>query len=201
MGWLITFGILALIAILPIGLRLIYDSGGFRVSFLCGMLSFRLHWPEKNNKKESKQNHTKANAKNSPKTNNTDQKGGKWTDFLPLVKIFLSFLGSLRRKIRIKKLYLNVIMASDDPCDLGIHYAKAWTAVGSLLPLLEQVFTIKSKDVEIQCDFTAESTLVRFRADVMISFGRLVCLVVKYGVKALLEYNKIINLRKGGADS
>ena len=36
MGWLITFGILALLAILPLGAKVVYDASGFGLDVIAG---------------------------------------------------------------------------------------------------------------------------------------------------------------------
>ena len=77
------------------------------------------------------------------------KKGGKVTDFLPLVKVALDFLGDFRRKLRIKHLELQLCMAGDDPCDLALNYGKAWAAVGNLIPQLERFFVIKKRDFSV----------------------------------------------------
>ena len=127
------------------------------------------------------------------------KKGGSLTDFLPLVKVALDFLGDFRRKLRLDNLYLRLILASSDPCDLAVNYGKTWAAVGNLLPVLEQCFVIKKRDVEVECDFTASETLVIARIDVTITLGRLISLIVVYAVRALKEFIILRNKRKGGA--
>ena len=111
----------------------------------------------------------------------------------------LDLLNDFRRKLRLDDLYLRLILASSDPCDLAINYGKTWAAVGNFLPVLEQIFVIKKRDVEVECDFTASETKVIARLDMTITLGRLLALVAVYGFRALKEYLAIRNKRKGGA--
>ena len=127
------------------------------------------------------------------------EQGGSWKDFLTLVPIVLDFLGDFRRKLRVDRLELKLILASDDPCDLAINYGKAWTAVGNLLPQLQRVFVIRKRNVEVECDFTASETRVIARMDLTITLGRLLAVVCKFAFHALVEYFKIMKKRKGGA--
>ena len=128
------------------------------------------------------------------------EKGGSWTDFLSLVPIVLDFLGDFRRKLRVNRLELKLILASGDPCDLAINYGRAWTAVGNLMPRLERFLTIRKRDVEVECDFTASETRVIARLDLTITLGRLLAAVIKFAFRALVEYLKIMKKRrKGGA--
>jgi hypothetical protein len=90
-------------------------------------------------------------------------------------------------------------MAGGDPCDLAVNYGRAWAAVGNLLPQLEKWFVIKKRDIEVECDFEASQTLVIAHLDLTITLGRLLATALVYGVKALIEFLKIKNKRKGGA--
>ena len=94
---------------------------------------------------------------------------------------------------------MKLMMASSDPCDLAVNYGRAWAAVGNLMPMLERIFVIKKRDVEVECDFTAAETLVIARLDITITLGRILALAVVYGIRAVKEYLKIQKKRKGGA--
>ena len=138
---------------------------------------------------------SKAEKKEKP----AKKSGGPITDFLPLVQIALDMLGTFRRRLRLNVLELKLIMAADDPCDLAVNYGRAWAAVGNLMPRLERVFVIKKRNVEVECDFESSQTKVIARLDLTITLGRIIATVVVYGVKALIEFLKIKNKRKGGA--
>lgn len=125
--------------------------------------------------------------------------GGSFQDFMPLVSLALDFLGELRRKIRVKRLEMNLTMAGGDPCDLAVNYGKAWAALGNLMPQLERLFVIKKRDLQVNCDFTGDTTSIYGRLDITITLGRLLGLGVRYAVKAYSRYQKIMKLRKGGA--
>lgn len=205
-GWLIALGILVLLAILPVGVCLIYDEDGLILSLLLGTVRIKL-FPkaskeDKKKKKEKPKKQKKKDVKAAlPKTKpaKKEKSGGKITDFLPLVDVGLRFLGSFRRKLRVKRLELNYVMAGGDPCDLALSYGKAWTAVGNLMPLLERIFVIKKRNIQVQCDFAADSAKISARLEITITIGRMVGIAVKYGVKALCEFLKIKNKNKGGA--
>ena len=132
-------------------------------------------------------------------TPDPEEKGGSWKDFLGMIPIVLDFLGDFRRKLRVNRLEMKLILAGDDPCDLAINYGRAWTALGNLLPMLERVFVIKKRDVEVECDFTASKTLVTARMDLTITLGRILAAVCKFALRALKEYLNIMKKRKGGA--
>ena len=218
MGWLITLGVVVLLAVLPLGVRVNYDSTGTLVRIIAGpakITVFPLPKKEKKEKKKKQPNKEavsrsdepvppqppKAPAPSTKEKKPTEAKGGSILDFLPLVKLAFDFLGDFRRKLRLDNLYLRLVMAADDPCDLAVNYGRAWAAVGNLMPRLEKIFVIKKRDIEVECDFTASETLVTARLDVTITLGRLLGLVFGYAVRALIQFLKIKKKRKGGAQN
>ena len=198
MGWLIAAAVITLLAIAPLGVWVRYDLDGLLLKLIAGPVKLTLipgkkkEKPQEEEKKPAKTQVTKSAA---PK----EKKGGSITDFFPLVQLALDLLGDVRRKLRVRRLELLLVMAGDDPCDLAVNYGRAWAAVGNLMPQLERLFVIKKKDVQVACDFTADKTTVFARVDITITLGRLLALVTVYGIKALREWIKINNLRKGGA--
>ena len=199
MGWLIALGVLVLLALLPLGVSARYDASGVLVRLIAGPLRLRLYPRKKKKKKngEKKKEKKPAQTANGGGQQET-QKGGSWKDFLPLVRLGLDFLGDFRRKLRINRLEMKIIMACDDPADLAINYGRVWAAVGNLWPRLEELFVIKKRDVQVECDFTAEQTLVCARADITITLGRLLSLGVRYGIRAVKEYLKLRKNHEGG---
>lgn len=217
MGWLIALGIVLLLAVLPIGVRVRYNSEGIVLKVIAGTVKITL-LPRPNKKKMEKKKKEKKKSKTgeasgedenlpkppqppkeSKKKADQAEKGGSLLDFLPLVKIALDFLGDFRRKLRLDNLYLRLILAGSDPCDLAVNYGRAWAALGNLMPQLEKWFVIKKRDVEVECDFETSQTLVIAHLDLTITLGRLLAAAVKFAVRALIEYLKIKKKRKGGA--
>ena len=203
MGWLIAAGVLALLAVLPLGVTAIYSEDGPVARLIVGPIRVQVY-PSKGKKdKEEKEKEEKVTkpktAKGKTEKKTDTKKGGSFRDFLPLVKLLMELLGDFRRKLRVKRLELRLIMAGDDPSNLAINYGKAWAALGNLMPQLERVFVIKKRDVEVECDFTSNKTLIFARLDLTITLGRLLSLGVYHGVRILRQYLTIMKTRKGGA--
>jgi len=224
MGLLIAFGILFLLAILPLGVSVRYDEDGPLVKVIAGPVKITVFPRPKKDKKEKKPKKTEKTGKQPPEEpvkqaepTKTEQpakdpstgaakeekpakkSGGPITDFLPLVRVALDMLGAFGRRLRVNVLELKLIMAADDPCDLAVNYGRAWAAVGNLMPRLERVLVIKKRDIEVECDFEANQTLVIARLDLTITLGRILSLVFVYAIRALIEFLKIKKKRKGGA--
>ena len=128
------------------------------------------------------------------------KKGGSILDFLPLVKVGLDFLGEFfGKKLHVNRLELKITLAGGDPCDLALNYGRAWEALGNLWPRLEKMMVIQKRDINIQCDFEGDKTLIYTRLDISITLGRLLGIAVRYGWRALVTFLKIRKKRKGGA--
>ena len=224
MGWWIALGILVGILILPIGVSALYDSQGFRARVIIGFIRFTIFPMKKKEKKEEKKKQDtppKAAEQETPKEEPTkeptkpantevpkkkpapkkEDPGGSLLDFLPLVKLALKFVGEFFGKtLHIDVLYLKVTMAGGDPCDLAVNYGKAWAALGNLWPKLDDLMTIKKRDVQLQCNFEGDETLVNARVDITLTLGRVLGLAICYGVRIVWNLVKILLKRKKTAE-
>ena len=211
MGIWITAAILLALAVLPLGVRIRYNDAGFVLKVIAGPLKITVFPRKKKPKKQKdRQRKQKAAGTAEPAVSGEKpaqpqkiqpekkEKGGSLTRFLPLVKLGLKFLGDFRRKLRLDNLYLRLILAGDDPCDLAVNYGRIWAAVGNLMPQLERLFVIRKRDIQVECDFTVAETTVVAHLDISITLGRLLALVIFYGVRILFELLSM--KRKGGGD-
>ena len=220
MGWLVTLCVLVLLGLIPLGVSVIYDEDGALVRVVAGPLKiqvFPVRKKSKQPKKDKKPKKERKKSKSADKQQTTQsstssakttskqttgakkKSGGPITDFLPLVNVVLKFLNGFRRKLRVNVLELKLILAADDPCDLAVNYGRAWAAVGNLLPRLERVFVIQKRNIEVECDFTADKTRVLARLDLTITLGRILGLVFALIGRAIVQLIKIVMKRKGGA--
>ena len=211
MGIWITAAFLLALAILPLGIHVRYNEAGFLLRVIAGPLKITV-FPRKKKPKKQKAKQKKQNVEKSPESTDSGdnppqppkplpepkEKGGSLTRFLPLVRLGLKFLGDFRRKLRVDNLCLRLILAGDDPCDLAVNYGRAWAAIGNLIPQLERLFVIKKRDIQVECDFTAEEISVIAHVDITITLGRLLTLAVVYGIRVLFEFLSM--KRKGGGD-
>ena len=210
MGWWITLCVLFLLGTLPLGVRACYDQDGPVVKVVLGPVKVKVFPGTKKENKPKKEKPPRKQEKpeeatlpkppQPPAAPKSKKKGGSLTDFLPFVKLGIDFLGDVRRKLRMKELYLRLILASNDPYDLAVNYGKTWAAVGNFLPALERFFVIQKRDVEVECDFIASETKIIARLEITMTLGRLLTLAAVYGVRGLKEFIQFRKLRKGGAN-
>lgn len=211
MGLWITAAVLLALAILPLGVRIRYNEAGFLLKVIAGPVKITVFPRKKKQKKQKKkENKPKENQKAEhsiqeskpprPPQAQKEQKetGGSLTRFLPFIKLGVQFLGDFRRKLRLDELYLRLILACDDPCDLAVNYGRTWAAVGNLIPQMERLFAIKKRDIQVECDFTASQTRIVACLDITITLGRLLVLAVYYGIRVLIEFLSM--KRKGGGE-
>lgn len=212
-GWLIFFGILGLIAMIPVGALVCYDAQGFRASVIAGALKIQLFPRKKAGDKPKKEKKQKPDPKPAEeplpegkpegapsKDLGKPDDGGSLLDFLPLLDVALDMLASLVGRLRVNELRLRLTLAGDDPCDLAVNYGRAQAAGAALMAKLNEWLVIKKQDVGIACDFTADETKIVARVDLTITVGRTVGWAVRYGIRALTTFLKIKKQReKGGA--
>lgn len=209
MGIWIAAAIVLILAVLPLGVCIRYNDAGFLLKVIAGPLKITVFPRKRKQKKQKKkpdqvkkgqQIESSASEEKPPRPPEAQpeqkEKGGSLTRFLPLIKLGLRFLGDFRRKLRLDNLYLRLILAGDDPCDLAVNYGRTWAAVGNLMPQLERLFVIKKRDIQVECDFTAAETCVVAHLDITITLGRLLVLALVYGVRVLIEFLSM--KRKGG---
>ena len=197
MGWLIALAVIGLIAVIPIGVSARYDEAGPLVKLIAGPFRVTVIPGEKKDKPGKN-----PKTKDKPKTAGlagASSKGGSLTDFLPLIDVVRDFLGDFGRKLRVNRLELKLILAGDDPCDLAVNYGRANAALGGLISQLERFFIIKKRDMQVQCDFLGDKTLVFARVDLTVTVGRLFSLGIRHGIRGLRQLIHIMKLRKGGA--
>lgn len=195
MGWLIVPVIVLLLAVMPVGFRLIYSVQGPMAWMLLGPIRFRLM---KGGKKQKDAAENKTAAVGNQNTGR-GKAGGSLRDFLPIAERVLKLLNHLRRKLRVNMLELKLLLAGDDPSDLAVNYGRTWAGIGTLVPFLEHYFIIKKREIDVSCDFSSDKTMLYFRMDISITIGRFICLAATHGIGLLRDFFKVINKRKGGA--
>ena len=199
MGWLIALAVIALIAVLPIGISARYGETGPLVWLWIGPLRLRAYPSRKRNRETPEKHRKNAGETLSKQKENSGETGGNIRDFYPLVQRILEFLTELRQKLRVKLLQLHITLGGDDPCDLALNYGRAEAAFANLDPHLERFFVIRKKDIRINCDFEGDKTLIYGRLDLTITIGRIFSLGFRHGIRILREFLRIMKLRKGGA--
>ena len=147
----ITLAVLFLLAVTPVGVRAVYDRD---LTVYFTVLGFRIQvYPGKEKPQKQKKRKEASPAADKSKPERTS---GELQDYLQLLT---RLLGKMRRKILIRELTLHAIFGGDDP---ALNYGRAWALLGVTMPLLEETFRIRKRDVGAYCG--EEETFLRLYA-------------------------------------
>lgn len=194
MVWLIIALCLLLFLLLPLRLFVRYQDH-VQAWLSLGPIKINLY-PAIDNKKNRQKKDDVASPKEIKRQKRTDKESS-----LAIIKMVLEFLNDFRTKLRVDNLRLRLILADDDPYDLSVNYGRSWIAIASLYPQLERFLIIKNREIDIQCDYTADKTDVNLSIDLSITLGRILHLGIYHGMKLLHKYFSIMNKTKDGAMS
>ena len=146
---LILIGVLLLILLLPVGVHVCYGREGLKLWYLIGPVRL-LHKANKDKKKSKSREDGFDIRKVLGKTD--QETTGVLGKFISDMKLVFSLFGYLRPKIRIQNLELKLNLAGGSPVTLAMAYGGAWAAIGCILPILEEAFVLKKRDLNVVCD-------------------------------------------------
>ena len=203
-GWLIALAVVLLLASIPfwpVGLVAVYRDSGLEIAIRLGFLRFKLD-PEGSTLKDLIVPVLKKEAEILVATIKAKkEEGGKLSDLLPLLNAIWKLLGDLRKKVRVKRLDMNLTLAGGDPCDLALNYGKAWVAVGNIISFLENFLIIKKRNIQVNSDFLGDTTRIYLKVFANMTIWRLFSLLLKYGLPLRDEYNKFLYNDEGGTEN
>jgi len=157
---LIVLGVLAAIGCIPVGVRAVYDETAAVYLTVLGV-SIRLYPMKKKEKPKKAPPREKKKFQIPPRA--------QLEEYLHLL---LEVLGRFRRRLRVKKLTLHAIFGGSDPADAALNYGRAWAAIGVVMPLLEQCFTIRRRDVGAFLQEGETTVRIRAEAHATLTVGR-----------------------------
>lgn len=193
MIWLVLLVLLILLLLLPVGIFAEFDAVGLRVKLIVGLFRIRLYPRKKQDK--VKKNTEKSERFEGAKTSEK-KSGGSFEAFMSALQLVLDILKDLREKIWINNLVFNLTLAGDDPSDLSVNYGRCCGALGAAIPQIERLFYIKKRQLEVQCDYTADKPTVTALIDITIPVYKLLLLCCFHGVRVLKKYREYINKTK-----
>ena len=187
MGWLIALGILLLLAFLPLSLSARWDAKGSVLILRIGPV--RVYFEEEKTQQSGSRKKSVKKITTGRRDVEKTEQGGLISELLPDFQDQLYFLNELRKKLWVKKLVVHLTLAGEDPCDLALNYGRANAIMNGLVPVLEQCFTIRKRDLQVRCDFDATETVFYARAELRITLIRFLGVCWRY-VKRNMEEQK-----------
>jgi hypothetical protein len=178
MIWIIIIGFLLIIIacflILRIGITVEYSEDGLRALFFAGPIKVRVY-PSSGKTKRKKR------APKEPE--DKLKKGGPVKRFRELLSIFSYVSEKLRRRFTIDKLILYYLAAGNDAAHTALSFGMASAGAGLILPVLENIFIIKNKDVRTAVSFTEQESYIYFKARMSVAMRVIPYIAVVFGYR------------------
>lgn len=190
--WMIVLIVLAalfLIGLIPVGVDASFD-GKLLVKLKIWFFPVVLI-PAKPKKKKPKK--AKAGEEKPSEKPEKQKQPLTFEKLLSYANLGKELLGDLREKLVLDYLCVHVRFGGSDPAQQAIAYGRAWAAIGILMPVLEQTFTIRKRDVEPRMVSSEKKTDFDARIVLSITISKAVSL----GLHALLGYLKLQDKKKG----
>jgi len=183
--------VLWLISLTRIGGRVRYGQAGLFAAALVGPFKIQLlpAKPKKEKKPQTKRTKKPVQAQKHQKAL-VEGKPGTLSRLMKLLPVVGQFCGSLKRKIRIDDLELELVWGGGDPAAIALGYGQANAALGMLWPIFDHNFKIKRHSFQIGLDYSRAQPMVELQAAVTLTVGQIAALSVHYGVKALITWIK-----------
>ena len=103
----------------------------------------------------------------------------------PLIRLTLEVLGELRRKLLVRELTLLVTFGGADAAQTAIRYGQAWAVIGSVMPVLENTFRIRRRQVEARLDYSETEIRTMLKLELCLRMATGLLLALKAGSRAL----------------
>ena len=174
-----------LISLIRVGGRVRYGEAGLSAFVLAGPLKIRL-FPAGSKEKKPEKKKPKKEKKPKEKKPKPEGQPGTLSRLMQLLPVVGQVCGTLKRKIRIDELKLELIWGGSDPAAAALGYGRANAALGMLWPVLDNNFKVKRRDFRIGLDYERTQPAVELEAALTFTIGQIVALGVRYGVKALI---------------
>lgn len=181
---------LILICLLRLKLVAVYDAEGIYLCAYFGPFKMRI-LPSAKSKKENRKEKKEKVRENVIKTGRLEA----LRDQLPSLKQALS---RLKRKLLINELTIYYMAAGTDPAATALYFGAASAGYGMILPLLENNFNIKKRDLRATVNFEVGEPYIYVKAVVSLAVWEAV--YVAFGVlkNMVMNANMRAKIRKAG---
>lgn len=188
---LVILAVLWLFSLIRIGGRVRYGQAGLFVVALAGPFKIQI-LPAKPKKEKRPKKKRKAVKEKPPKEKKPAPEGrpGTLSRLMKMLPVVAQACGSLKRKIRIDDLELELIWGGSDPAAIALGYGQANGLLSMLWPVFDNNFKVKRHSFQIDVDYGRTEPAVEAQAAVTMTVGQIVVLGLHYGVKALITWIK-----------
>ena len=179
------------IAFVKASIQIEYADKGFEADFKIGPFKKNLY-PGK--KKEKKPGRGKKEKRDEAETEK-QKKGGNAAAFKQMLPEIRAALKKIRHKIVIDDFVIHITVASEDPYTAAMLYGEAYTGFGILMPVLDNIFTIKKRDLGASVNFSETESTVYMKAKGALRLWEIFLIAFGFGM-ALLKDGSFSKKRK-----
>jgi len=166
---LIIIAIILIIALLRFGIVFEYSDTGIKAWVRIGFLSLIIY-PEKE--------HRLHKIRKVRKKVRHKIKPGGLNELLETIPPVKEMLSRFRRKLLIKRLEVYYTVAFDDPYKTAMTYGSANAATSVIMPMLEEKFKIKKKDIQISADFESVEQKIYLNLAISIAIWEAIYVII-----------------------
>ncbi len=157
---LIVLAVVILICFIRLGVIVQYGENGLSAEAVIGPVRFGLlpRGEKKESKKKKEEEAVEATAK-----------AGRLASLKNQLPSINKALARLRRKLRINELTIHYLAAGPNPAAAALYFGGVSAGYGILLPLLENNFNIKKRDLRTAVDFEASEPYIYLRSKITLA--------------------------------
>lgn len=175
---LVALALVAFSFFLPVGLRICYRQEKLKLWVTAGPIRYPIALKKSDQGKKDAEKGSEKKSDEPPKKKRSFDQIIK--EFWSQLETILALFQDLRPKLLIKRLELKLHLAGENPAALAWQYGGAWAAIGGLLPLLEENFIVKKRELDVDCDFSGTKTTLDAQLDISIGLGYLLICLIRY---------------------
>ena len=196
--WVIVLGILAVLAMVKVGVHVTYDEKKLRVELLVSRFKILLAGddkPEKPTKKkpakEKKEAKPKAQEKPKPKRKKGKLLENPWVQaVLDYWQELLTLVGRVLKSPTLDVLRLQLWVGGGDSDKCAMTYGRVCAILGGVLPVVENTFGIRRREINVWCCYDRDSIDVSAETAITVRIYEIFALVfalLGLGIKILLQ--------------
>lgn len=185
-----------LISLVRVGGDLVFGEAGFFLKLRLGRFHFALYpmKPKKEKPKKEKQRKFKPKPKAAPPK--PGPKVNTWALLREMLPVATEAAGHFKNKVRIDRLNMDLTVAAGDPATAAVAYGAANAFIGMMIPVLENNFKMKGRNLRTRVDFNRTSPAVELATAFSLTIGQGVALSSYFCVRALKAYMSRNNAQK-----
>jgi len=193
--WMIVLAILALFAMIKVGVHVSYDEKKLRLELLISKFRLVLLGDDKPHKPKNKKQ-KQAPKKPKPKQTSPQKKKGKLLENPWILAVWdylqdiLAVIGKVLRSPTLDVLRLELWVGGGDSEKCAMNYGRICAVLSGVLPMVENTFGVRKRKINVWCCYDRDSIDVSAEAAITVriyeSFA-LAFVILGLGIKILLQ--------------